>query len=650
MALTLVDIFNQSSSRSDFISKTGNDPNAGKMYDNFKKMSGKSGSGSGGSSFTGSGLGTTTQTTKDSSLLEKTLNVVGNGVKTVFGLADGVIKLAGKATAMTLESQLGKDGGDNTALDIVKAIGDKGVASFIQAPGAMLDAVLGQLKEESVLLSEINTKTGISGKLSEGLRDSMISASAEGKQFGFTLSQIGDFYTTLSEQSGKFSLINANTIKEAQPVAAALNMSLSELATSLGDYEKVGLGAKETTKAIGDAAVRSISLGLNARKVADGMKESVGKLNEYGFKNGVAGLERMVQKSVEFKLSMDSVATIADKVLNPEGAVDLAANLQVLGGAIGDFGDPIKMMYDATNNMEGLQDSLIGAAKGLATYNKEQGRFEITGINLRRGKEMASALGMTMEQLGKTAVAAQERVAASTALMSTGLKIDDKEKEFLTNLSRMQDGEMKIVVPESLQDKLGKQSEITLSKLTEDQKKVLLANKDAFEKMNPEKMAMAQLTTTQETLRQTEVIASWAKIQAASFMKGMGKEVLPKELEIIKKDIARVAGNLTPDRKGAESAGSDAMKAIQKASILDFQSIKNALNVTSNSLGKTFNTNQQPSVQQASTQTIQQNINITSDVNSDYFNQVIKKDAAFGFEFRNTKGYDVLTPAKRKGK
>jgi hypothetical protein len=206
------------------------------------------------------------------------------------------------------------------------------------------------------------------------------------------------------------------------------------------------------------------------------------------------------------------------------------------------------------------------------------------------------------------------------------------------------------VVPESLQDKLGKQSEITLSKLTEDQKKVLLANKDAFEKMNPEKMAMAQLTTTQETLRQTEVIASWAKIQAASFMKGMGKEVLPKELEIIKKDIARVAGNLTPDRKGAESAGSDAMKAIQKASILDFQSIKNALNVTSNSLGKTFNTNQQPSVQQASTQTIQQNINITSDVNSDYFNQVIKKDAAFGFEFRNTKGYDVLTPAKRKGK
>jgi hypothetical protein len=551
---------------------------------------------------------------------------------------------------MTLESQLGKDGGDNTALEIVKAIGDRGVASFIQAPEAMLGAVLGQLKEESVLLSEINTKTGISGKLSEGLRDSMISASAEGKKYGFTLSQIGDFYTTLSEQSGKFSLINAKTINEAQPVAAALNMSLSELATSLGDYEKVGLGAKETTKAIGDAAVRSISLGLNARKVADGMKESVGKLNEYGFKNGVAGLERMVQKSVEFKLSMDSVATIADKVLNPEGAVDLAANLQVLGGAIGDFGDPIKMMYDATNNMEGLQDSLIGAAKGLATYNKEQGRFEITGINLRRGKEMASALGMTMEQLGKTAVAAQERVAASTALMSTGLKIDDKEKEFLTNLSRMQDGEMKIVVPESLQDQLGKQSEITLSKLTEDQKKVLLANKEAFEKMNPEKIAMSQLTTTQETLRQTEVIASWAKIQAASFMKGMGKEVLPKELEIIKKDIARVAGNLTPDRKGAESAGSDAMKAIQKASILDFQSIKNALNVTSNSLGKTFNTNQQPSVQQASTQTIQQNINITSDVNSDYFNQVIKKDAAFGFEFRNTKGYDVLTPAKRKGK
>lgn len=649
MALSLLDIFNQSSSRSDFISKSGNHPDAGKMYDNFKKMSGKSSSSGSSSSFNGSGLSTTPETTKDGSMLEKTFDVLGKGVTAVGSALNFVAKGVGKTAALTLDSQMGKEG-DSTALEIAKAVGDKGFMSLLDAPGAMLDAVLGQLKEESRLLSEVNTKTGISGELSEGLRDSMISASVEAKKYGFELAQIGEFYTELSDKSGKFSLINKTTIVEASKTAAALGMSLADMAGAISDYEKVGLGAKETTKAIGDAAVRSISLGLNARKVADTMKESVGKLNEFGFKNGIQGLERMVQKSIEFKISMENVSTIAEKVLNPDGAVEMAANLQVLGGAIGDFGDPIKMMYDATNNVEGLQDSLIGAAKGLATYNQEQKRFEITGINLRRAREMANSLGISMADLTKTAVAAQERMAASTALMSTGLNMKDKDKEFLTNLGRMQDGEMKIVVPESLQDKLGKQSEITLSKLTEDQKNVLLANKKAFEEMNPEKMAQAQLTETQKMARDVEVMASWAKIQAAAYLKGAGKEALGKEVEIIKNDIARVAGNLKTDRQGAENAGASTAKAIKGIKITDADSWKNAYEKTKEGLSSTFNPNQQPQAQQSQAQEVKHTVNIISNPAADVFAEGARKNAALGFTFNNPKDYNVVTPAKRKGK
>jgi hypothetical protein len=234
--------------------------------------------------------------------------------------------------------------------------------------------------------------------------------------------------------------------------------------------------------------------------------------------------------------------------------------------------------------------------------------------------------------------------------MSTGLKMEDKDKEFLTNLSRMQDGEMKIVVPESLQDKLGKQSEITLSKLTEDQKKVLLANKEAFEKMSPAEMAEKQLTEAQKMSRDIEVMAAWAKVQAASFVRGAGKAAVGKEVQDLKDTLAKVSGDMKVDRQAAEKAGANVVSAVKDLKWTDLQSWKNTANAVSTNTQKAFSTGQPTSVQQASTQTIQQNINITSDVNSDYFNQVIKKDAAFGFEFRNTKGYDVLTPAKRKGK
>jgi hypothetical protein len=616
----------------------------------FKGGGGGSTSFTGGGSSSGGGSDSAGAGNSGGGVLEKGFNIISDGVKTVLGVANSAVKLAGKATAMTIDSQLGKEG-DNTALDIAKAVGAKGVKAAMDIPGALMDATLVQLKEESQLLSEVNTKTGISGQLSEGLRDSMISASVEAKKYGFSLSEIGDFYIDLTQQSGKFSLINKTTIVEASKTAAALGMSLTDMAGAIGEYERVGIGAKETTKAIGDAAVRSVSLGLNARKVADTMKDSVGKLNEFGFKNGIQGLEKMVQKSIEFKVSMENVSTIAEKVLNPEGAIDMAANLQVLGGAIGDFGDPIKMMYDATNNVEGLQDSLIGAAKGLATYNQEQKRFEITGINLRRAREMANTLGISMGDLTKTAVAAQERIAASTALMSTGLQMEDKDKEFLTNLSRMQDGEMKIVVPESLQDQLGKQSEITLSKLTEDQRKVLIANKEAFEKMSPQEMAEKQLTETQLMARDIEVMAAWAKVQAASFIKGSGKSIVGEEMEALKKTLKEASGDMKVDRKAAESAGAKVVDTVKGIKWSDLKSIQDGATKVKENLGVAFNPTQQTSAtQQQQPQEIKQTVHFTSDVPAGYLSELAKKDAAFGFEFKNTKGYDVLSVANKKGK
>jgi hypothetical protein len=637
MALELFDIYRQSSSRSDFITNSGNHKDAGKMYDNWKKMEGKSSTSS--SSSYGSGLGsggttsTQTQTGGSSSYIDKLVGGLSTGFKMAVGLVDGVAKVTAGAVKLGLDTQIGKGQGDDTLLEIAETIKTQGLlggAAELALKGGL--AVTNQLKEQSILLSDINTKTGISGELSDGLQLSMIGAQAEAKRYGFELADIGSFYTSLVEQSGKFALINSRTIEQALPVAGALNMTLTQLADSLGEYEKVGIGAKEATEAIGKSATRSASLGLNASKVATEMKNSIGKLNEYGFKNGVAGLERMVQKSIEFKLSMDKVSKVAEDVMNPEGAIDMAAKLQMLGGAVGSLGDPIKMMYESTNNMEGLQDSIIDAAKGLATYNKEQGRFEITGINLRRGREMASALGMTMEELGKTAVAAQERVAASTALMSRGLTMTDKDREFITNLSRMQDGEMKIVVPESLQEKLGKQSEITLSKLTEEQKNVLLANKKAFEDMSPKDMAMKQLTETERMVKGIEVMATWAKVQAANLVKGGGAALLNDDIKKLLDSISKAEVISNP--KKAQQAGKDAVNAVKDINPISLESFMqggakfgDAVKSAFTNLNPIASTQQQP-------QKVEYTHTIVSNPAGDIFAEAARKNAAVGFSMR----------------
>ncbi len=236
-----------------------------------------------------------------------------------------------------------------------------------------------------------------------------------------------------------------------------------------------------------------------------------------GFKNGVEGLTRMVQKSIEFNMNIEKVKSMAEKLFDPDQAIALSAELQAIGGAIGDFNDPLKLMYMATNDAGGLQDAMIGVAGSLATYNSELGRFEITGANLRKSKALADQMGMSMEEMSKTAIKAAERSSAATALLSSGLQIDEKEKEFLTNISKMEGGRMVIDIPQSLADKMGlKDTKVALDELNPTIAKGLLENQKAFEEMSVEDIARDQYTVTQNMQKDISALLTVAKVQAAA--------------------------------------------------------------------------------------------------------------------------------------
>lgn len=372
----------------------------------------------------------------------------------------------------------------------------------------MAEAIGTQLKQEAQLRTDINEKVGMQGELSKGLREEIMDAYPSTLRLGYGMQQLTDMMTNMMSESGRFNLISKETIGQAAETARSFVGDLSQMGIVFGQFEKVGLGASDATKAIDTAGKSSLSLGLNSKKTTQDLRDNLGRLNEFGFANGVQGLNRMVQKANEFRMSMDSVYKIADKVFDAEGALDLSANLSVLGGAMGDFADPIKLMYMATNNVEGLQDALIGAAGSLTTYNQEQGRFEITGVNLRKAKAMAKELGVEYSELAKGAIAASERSAAASALMTSGLVMEDKEKEFLTNLSQMKNGKMVIEVPKSLMSELGGQTEVILEDLTNAQKSTLLANQKAFEEMSTQDIARGQLSAMENIERDIGFMAA----------------------------------------------------------------------------------------------------------------------------------------------
>jgi hypothetical protein len=449
----------------------------------------------------------------------KTTSSSGSGIG---GSIAGALSSAIDSFTSTQTSQFSESEivGVGNLLDIVKKEGFS-IKTIFETLKLGAVEVGNQLKRESQLRTDINESIGIAGDLSKSLRDDINDSVAAGIRFGYGIENVRDMIKSVMEESGRFNLISQKTIESTYATARAFIGDLKGIGQAISEFEKIGVGASSATKEIEKAGKGSLELGLSGKKTTSDLRTNIEKLNEFGFKNGIQGLAEMSRKATEFRLNMAEAFKIAENVMDPDKAIELSANLQVLGGAIGDFNDPLKLMYMATNNVEGLQDALIEAAGSLATYNSEQGRFEISGVNLRRAREMAKTLGIDYKELTRTAIASQERLAASTALMGKGLNLKPEDQEFLTNLSRMDGGKMIIDVPESLQKKLGITEQ---SKAIEDMSQVqidtLLQNREQFKKMSVEDIARDQLDNVENIKRDVAAMVQMQLRNTSRFIRG----------------------------------------------------------------------------------------------------------------------------------
>ena len=436
---------------------------------------------------------------------------------------------------------------------------DGSISLLKKMGGKILDGGLDIAEKEKELRAQINSQLGVAGELSKNYREEIVKSLPGVVAMGYGFENVSNLMVGLAEQTGRFTTLNSEVVSETAKTSRAFVGDLDEMAKVFSTFEQVGIGAENTLEAINEAGKKSIGLGLNGKKTVDEIRQNISKLNEYGFQNGIKGLTSMIQKSTEFRMNMQDVFNIAEKVMSPDGAIELAANLSVLGGAMGDFGDPLKMMYDATNNVEGLQDALIGAAGSLATYNQEQGRFEVTGVNLRRAREMASSLGMSLGDLQKSAIAAAERSSAAVDLMSSGLVLDDEKTRFITNLARMKDGKMVIDVS-SISKEFGGAQQIALDQLTNEQVKILEKNQDALKSMSVEDIARDQFTATQNLVLQVNEIGAMLKVQFAA-----AKGITVDKMDVYIKEVSNF---LNEAKRGDKSnPATPMMDAIRKGDI-----------------------------------------------------------------------------------
>ena len=283
-------------------------------------------------------------------------------------------------------------------------------------------------------------------------------------EFGLGIDDITKMQASYSDELGRTVLLSKDAGVQMAALAKVTGLGAEGAGEFAGNMDNIGYSAKRTAEYVEQAMDDASSMGLNSSKVVKAISQNIKMLNKYNFKGGVKGLKEMALETTKMGVSMNMVAPMADKLFDIEGAVEMSAQLQVLGGEWSSLADPFKLMYMARNDMKGLTETIINATKSTAKFNAETGEFDISSLEMQRLRKVAEATGLNFEELAQSA----KNAAKFTEIKKqVSLDIDPKTEKYLESISTL-DENKKAHIEIDGQDKL-------ISALTSSDKQRLVA-------------------------------------------------------------------------------------------------------------------------------------------------------------------------------
>lgn len=276
---------------------------------------------------------------------------------------------------------------------------------------------------------------GFQGSKLKGMSDNLSLTRDEFVNMGYDIESAYKAQTALSDATGRQTMLSQSASKAIAETSRITGMAVEDMAGLTGQMEAFGLGAEQSADIVLNLSKEASDMGLNSGKVIKKFQDNLGLMNKLNFKNGVKGMMAMAKFSEKYKIDMNDVAAVADKVFRPEGAIEAAAQLQVLGGSLAALGDPFQLMYKARNAPEELAKSISKAATASATWDETTKEWKINANELDRMKEAANALGMDYSKLVEAAKQGAKIKQFEGLLGGKGLST--KEMDALTGAAQM---------------------------------------------------------------------------------------------------------------------------------------------------------------------------------------------------------------------
>lgn len=168
---------------------------------------------------------------------------------------------------------------------------------------------------------------------------------------------------------------------------------------TISQFDTLGISIERVSKEFASIYGSAGKKGLNASAVIKSVADNMKLAQNYTFAKGRKAIFEMAEKSAQLKFNLRDAETFANKVSTLEGAMKSAAQLSVLGGSFAMQGNPMTLLYNALNDVEGLQDQMLAMTKDLVYWDRQKGQLEMSAFDRQRLRAMSEATGIDYNEL-----------------------------------------------------------------------------------------------------------------------------------------------------------------------------------------------------------------------------------------------------------
>ena len=388
----------------------------------------------------------------------------------------------------------------------------KGFADYTKAVFADIGQSFQKMVDPKNIMSVMDDMESSAVKIAKQFgqgRENVVTLQAA---FGDALTKVTEMGGSLTDieriQKGIVETTGRNVIltgEQFEQIYAAQEATGQQAETMMKSFKDVGMSASFINSEMQKVVDVARQQGVSAQEVSSKVVQNMSALNKFNFEGGVQGLAKMAAQATQLRIDMSTTLNMADRLFDPENAIEMAASMQRLGVTQSALLDPLRLMDMAQNDPAELQNQLAEMSKKFVQMGKD-GNFEIMPNAKRELREIERALNLPAGQLSNMALAGAELENKLSKIRFPDSIANEDTQKMIANMAELDKSTGEYIV-QFTNKETGQVEKKSIASLTEEDVKAI---GEASAPKSMEDLAKEQLTTSVRIEKILEAIAKKA--------------------------------------------------------------------------------------------------------------------------------------------